>query len=65
MFFAERIKEWLRPRPPNEDAQQTKEEAEALSTKVEIGEDGVPGRVQRYRVLLNGLQSVKISCYTH
>jgi len=43
MFFAERIKEWLRPRPPNEDAQQTKEEAEALSTKVEIGEDGVPG----------------------
>jgi len=42
MFFAERIKQWLRPRPPGLDVQ-PKEEAQVLSTKVDIGQDVVPG----------------------
>ena len=43
MFFTERIKEWLRPRPPV-----PKEEAEVLSAKVEIGEDGTTGMIHTY-----------------
>ena len=43
MFFTERIKEWLRPRPPV-----PKEEAEVLSAKVEIGEDGTTGMIHAY-----------------
>ena len=44
MFFTERIKEWLRPRPPP----LPKEEAEALSAKVDIGEDGTTGMIHKY-----------------
>ena len=51
MFFAERIKQWLRPRSPGTDAQ-PKEEVEVLSKKVEIGEDGVPGRMEMYLLTL-------------
>ena len=51
MFFAERIKQWLRPRPPGTDAP-PKQEVEVLSAKVEIGEDGVPGRMEMYLLTL-------------
>ena len=44
MFFTERIKEWLRPRPPPVP----KEEAEVLSAKVDIGEDGTSGMIHTY-----------------
>ena len=37
MFFAERIKQWLRPRGP---PPQPREEAEGLNTKVEMGGEG-------------------------
>ena len=48
MFFAERIKQWLRPRPPGLDVQ-PKEEAQVLSTKIDIGQDVVPGGIKNLR----------------
>ena len=48
MFFTERIKQWLRPQPIGLEAQ-PKEEVEVLSTKVEIGEDGSPGKFPSLR----------------